>query len=429
MRGDDAHKAPLKDHRHLAQVVLEHDLLHLAHRIIGLHIDSAGIDIVAYGEFAQVVVDGAVDVAAGEHAHQALAIQHRKALVAVTPHQVGGIAHQHVGLERVHIGRHNLTNRDGRGDLLLQRGPQVGLHLRQVGVLHQRGRGLAVAAAAERAQQLRHIHGVAGAAGDELHVVLELGQQDAGLGLKGVHNLVDERRELVHIAIEQHAGDGDNAAMHRLDRGACDEPGEHAALLGGQRPAEELADEGHIGALAEQPGGGFGIANGGGEVGERARVLVDAHQQQAGAHATERDPLLADARDQQRGGGAHRAALERGVGRQGLLPGVMVDDLHERVLIDAAQRGDALRVDQQQVRDAAVGELAPRQEGQLVAEQRHQVAHIAVELGGQHGLIVRVQQTGCVQRSQGVHIRAFVTGDDLHVACPVYKCLTGDIIA
>ena len=162
---------------------------------------------------------------------------------------------------------------------------------------------------------------------------------------------------------------------------------------------QELDGQGKIGALLERPGRGLHVAGGGAHVGEGAGVLIDAHEQEGGAHPADGRGRVAskmrlrcppDLFDEQRGSGPKRLSLEGDTLCEWFYQLVVVDDVGAGVRVHAGQGSDGLCVHQEQVADALSGQVATGDEGQLVLVERQKVAQIAVEILRQHRLIVGV---------------------------------------
>jgi len=414
--GDDADEGAVLHHGHLAEVVLDHHPLDLFDRVVRVHVDGAGVHQAADGHLLQAVMQGAVDIAAGQHADQAVAVHDGKALVPVAAHQGGRLPRGHVRPDGVHIGGHD--GKDGRlrshlGGEEIQQGSGHG-GVRAPG--HQRGGGLRVPAPTEGPQDSRHVDGLRRRAGDDLHIPLALGEQEAAVRVVRGGQLVDEARQFVDIIVQHHGGDADAAALDGVELGSAGQARQDLPLGGSERRVQELVRHAEVGAVLQEPGGGVGIARGSGEVGEGARVLIDAHQEKGGPDGRQRCAAGADALDQQGAGGAGRLGLDGGALRRGLIQ-VVVDDMDRRARAHAAQRGDGVRVHQGDVRDRPAGQGVPLDEGERVRIERQKGAQVAVQLDGQdrHGL--GSQQPGAVHGGQGVHVRALVRGDDLHAAC------------
>ncbi len=180
---DDSQEVAVLDHRHLAEVVLDHHALHLVHRVVGLHEHRAGVHEPAHRHVAEAMVQGSVHITAREDARQPILLHHREALVAVALHELAGLAYRGARLHCMDVHRHNRAHAHGRYDVGLQGAHQARAHVVEALPLHQRGGRLGVPAAAELAQHPGDVDGVGVAAGDELYVAGELGQKKAGVRL------------------------------------------------------------------------------------------------------------------------------------------------------------------------------------------------------------------------------------------------------
>ncbi len=185
---DNADKAPLFHHRHLAEAVLHHHLLHLVHRHIGIDADGPGVEHRAHRHLAQTVVQGPIDVTAGNDADQPLVdADHGKAFVPIAPHELRGIADGEIDIQSVDVGGHDLAHAHRRNHRFFQRRQQLGLQGVERPALDAASSGLVMATAAKASQQIAHIDGVGGAPRNDLDVVFELRQDQTGIWLVDIH--------------------------------------------------------------------------------------------------------------------------------------------------------------------------------------------------------------------------------------------------
>ena len=150
---DDAHKAPLLHHRHLAQVVFDHHLLHFIYRVSGCNVTAARCRGCCAPACRPGGGAGAVDIARVSMPTSRSSSHHRKTLVAIAPHELRGIAHRDVSVERVHVGRHDLAHRArAASPVSASAAQQLRLHLLKVRAFDQGGAALLWPPPPKRAQ-------------------------------------------------------------------------------------------------------------------------------------------------------------------------------------------------------------------------------------------------------------------------------------
>ena len=76
--------------------------------------------VAADGSVAQIVLQGFVNLLAGEHAHDTAVVDHREAFVAQSSHAFRRLGYGSTGAQRLHAVGHDLGHGDGRLHVSLQ---------------------------------------------------------------------------------------------------------------------------------------------------------------------------------------------------------------------------------------------------------------------------------------------------------------------
>lgn len=166
---------------------------------------------------------------------------------------------QHGGrarLERVegHTGRRDRggsRRRDGRRDFA------------QGGVLDHGGGGRGVAAAAHRAERLRHVQPAPAAPCSHEHASFHLHQEEVGVAARQVHHPMGDHAHSLHVEVltqrrQQHRGFGYRQLLGRLEGGR-----QRETLSGRQRIGEPFLEQLGVGTGAHAEGQRLGVPGGG----------------------------------------------------------------------------------------------------------------------------------------------------------------------
>ena len=140
--------------------MLDHHLLHLFHRILGVYGDLPLVHEGVDGGLVQPVLEGAVYLPSGEHAHHAPLLDHRKALVAVAAHELFSLSHRCVGGQGMHSEGHDVPHGHRRADVSIQGLNQLIPHSLQRAASDEGCCCAAVASAVELLGQGSHVNGL-----------------------------------------------------------------------------------------------------------------------------------------------------------------------------------------------------------------------------------------------------------------------------
>ncbi len=126
-------------------------------------------------------MQGLVDLATSQHAHKLTVFNNWKALVAVSCHHGCGFGHSVGWIQGAHAIGHDLANRGGWPDVLVQGGEQLVANLGQVDVTDERGRGPRMPTSAKVSGDGSYINGIGGGAGDELGMIVHGHDQEESI--------------------------------------------------------------------------------------------------------------------------------------------------------------------------------------------------------------------------------------------------------
>jgi len=280
----------------------------------------------------------------------------------------------------------------------------------QVHVSDQGRRRPAVPAAAKMGGDVTHVDGVGRGAGHQLQVLPQVHQEEQTSRLVQVADLVGQGRDLLDIP--GCLGRGDHHCVpgkaERLD--AIQQSVVEGQLLVSQRMVEEIADDCQVSPLLHQPGGATQVADRGRGVEQRAGILIDAQSQQGGLHRREGQASGDNPLQQQGHGRPHLLATVAPVGRQVAAQGVVVNDLHHRLVGHTLGGDQRLGVHQSDAFDVrAARQVLVAHVGQFIPVEGQKVAQIAIGAAGQHRPGLGVELPDGQLRGQAVEIGVFVS--------------------
>ena len=115
--GDDADDLASLDHGHLSQAVFHHHVLQLLHRVIGTDADRSFVHVKVDRKVIEAELQGLVNLAAGQDAHDPPLLHHGEALVAVAAHHLRRLGYRGVGRKGVDAVGHDLADSHGGLDV------------------------------------------------------------------------------------------------------------------------------------------------------------------------------------------------------------------------------------------------------------------------------------------------------------------------
>ena len=321
---NNAGNPPLFHHRNLAPVAVDHALAQRGNRVVGADSHLARAHKTAHRQIAQVVVQGAVGLAAGEHTQQAVAARFAaddgKPFMTPAAHQARrlldrGVRVQHLRPAHAHDLAHAVR---GAACLLHQ------LHdpIMQFGQRHpvqMSGGGATVTATAQRLRHLAHVHAIGRAARHHLHHVAQVHQQKDGVRFVKIAQARGQRAQFIRKARRGRGGDHHAIAVDVEELAGFEHSLQQLALLSADGVMQKLVDLTQVDAplRVEQPGQGGGVAVRRRRIGQVAGVFIDAQRQQRRLHGRKEDAVFDQLFHQQRrvgpGGAAPQIAR---IGRQ-----------------------------------------------------------------------------------------------------------------
>ncbi len=371
---------------------------------------------------SQTVSDRLVEVAPGHDAHHASVGPHADAGMAIPLRGDQSLGDRRVGVDETDRAAHDLAG-GGHPDACLGQGLQQSRPRPGCGVSprdHAR-RCLGVASTLDDVKKGAHVHRPGSRPGGHEDPVFHAHRLQQHLSVDQLHELVRDDAQAIDVGRDVYRHHVDVHASDPLDLHRIHHLHEHLPLLLGERAVEKALDQGLGGAQAHRGGEHLGIADGGARIGQRTGVFVDAQSEDGRLQAGDLDPSLPEDVEHRRGlgsvGGQHPIVPLHESGALRILGLVVVehDGLHVAAPAELRQVADPFRVgriDDDQPLDLALVDLAKTHDGQRLAVERDELAHVGIERAREDDAPLGIEHSGAHGGRQSVEVGVLMGRDD-----------------